>query len=424
MKHAARRFIVLASLALVPWAGCSAEDERASTRFETDEALERRLEVLGYADWDRSASPEGLAMQGVVRVSPQSIQPGLNLYNSQPRTQALLFDMRGNVVHAWSSPEAREGGWHHIEPDRDGSLYAIVKHESLEKLDRHSRRLWKLDIPAHHDIALAPDGTLQVLTRVVRNVETRGREVPILDTDIVTLSSSGEILGRFALSSLLAGWIPERSLDEIARALASSAPDESIPGTPLDVFHTNSIEIVRRAVPGVAEPGDLLLCVRSLDQVFVISPEERRVRWSWGAGVLQHPHHPSLLPNGNILVFDNGTRRAWSRVLEVDPLLGEIVWEYPGKPRQDFYSRTRGAVQALPNQNVLITESDRGRVVEVDRDGQIVWEFYNPDVDEAEQARAAIYRMRRLEPGFAGFDDEPKTVTERLSDWFDPPPSP
>ena len=359
-----------------------------------------------------------------MRALPEAIEPGLNLYNSQPRTRALLIDMQGDVVHAWSNSEASEGGWHHVEPDRDGSLYAITKHESLEKLDRHSQRLWKLDIPAHHDLAIAADGTLRVLTRVLRNIETRGREVPILDTDIVEISSSGEILGRFALSSLLAGWIPEQRLDEIARAIASSGPGESVPGTPLDVFHTNSIEIIRQAVPGIAQPGDLLLCVRSLDRIFVISPEERRVRWSWGEGVLEHPHHPSLLPNGNILVFDNGTRRAWSRVIELDPLLGEVVWEYRETPRRGFYSRTRGAAQALPNQNVLITESDRGRVLEVNRDGQIVWEFYNPDVDEAEPARAAIYRMRRLEPGFADFGNDQKPVSERVSDWFGSDPSP
>jgi len=406
LRHASRCFALLASLAWVAWTGCSSEDERAPSPYLPDEALERRLEVLGYADWDRAASPQSLGKQGVVHASPEATAPGLNLYNSQPRRLALLIDERGEVVHTWSSSRPAEGGWHHVEPDRDGSLYTIVKHESLEKLDRHSKRQWKLDIPAHHDVAIGPDGTLQVLTRVLRNVETRGREVPILDTDIVEISPGGEILGSFPLSSLLADWIPERRLDEIARTLASSAPDGSIPGTPLDVFHTNSIEIIRQAVPGIAQPGDLLLCVRSLDRIFVISPEERRVRWSWGEGVLEHPHHPSLLPNGNILVFDNGTRRAWSRVLEVDPLLGEVVWQYPETPQQGFYSRTRGAAQALANQNVLVTESDRGRVVEVDRDGKIVWEFFNPDVDEAEQARAAIYRMRRLEPGFADFDDD------------------
>ncbi|MEE2673279.1 MAG: hypothetical protein VX466_05760, partial [Myxococcota bacterium] len=230
MRHAARSIAVLASLGLVTWTGCSCEEERNPARFEPESTLEHRLEVLGYADWDRAATPQSLGKQGVVRASPDVIAAGLNLYNSQPRSRALLIDSRGDLVHAWSSADTAGGGWHHIEPDRDGSLYAIVKHESLEKLDRHSQQLWKLDIPAHHDLAIASDGALQVLTRVLRNIETRGRKVPILDTEIVQISSDGEILGRLALSSLLADWIPEQRLDEIARAIASSPAGESIPG--------------------------------------------------------------------------------------------------------------------------------------------------------------------------------------------------
>jgi hypothetical protein len=34
-----------------------------------------------------------------------------------------------------------------------------------------------------------------------------------------------------------------------------------------------------------------------------------------------------MLPNGHIMVYDNGTRRGYSRVIELDPLSAEIVWE-------------------------------------------------------------------------------------------------
>ena len=44
-----------------------------------------------------------------------------------------------------------------------------------------------------------------------------------------------------------------------------------------------------------------------------------------------------------------------------------------------FFSAVQGAAQALPNGNVLVTESTKGRVFEVTRDGEIVWEFWNPD---------------------------------------------
>ena len=47
-------------------------------------------------------------------------------------------------------------------------------------------------------------------------------------------------------------------------------------------------------------------------------------------------------------------------------------------PTDPFFSRTCGSNQRLPNGNTLITETDYGRVFEVTRDNEIVWEFISP----------------------------------------------
>jgi hypothetical protein len=104
-----------------------------------------------------------------------------------------------------------------------------------------------------------------------------------------------------------------------------------------------------------------------------------------------------VLPNGNILVFDNGTSRGFSRVLEVDPIEETIVWEYRAEPPSRFFSPVRGSAQGLPNGNVLITESTKGHAFEVTRTQEIVWDFWNPDVNRR-QRRRQIYRLLRFEP--------------------------
>jgi hypothetical protein len=101
-----------------------------------------------------------------------------------------------------------------------------------------------------------------------------------------------------------------------------------------------------------------------------------------------------MLPDGHILVFDNGVRRKYSRVLEVDPASGEIVWEYRGEVPELFYSEARGSAQRLPNGNTLICESDRGRAFEVTPGGEIVWLWKNPDIQGGR--RSTVYRMTRL----------------------------
>ena len=114
--------------------------------------------------------------------------------------------------------------------------------------------------------------------------------------------------------------------------------------------------------------------------------------WAWGPTNLHRQHHPTLLANGNILVFDNGRQR--SQVVEIDPATLEVAWRYaPG-----------GSAQRLPNGNTLITESDRGYVFEVTREGETVWRFANPDV-QTDNQRIAIGRMTRFAEDSLSFLD-------------------
>ena len=107
-----------------------------------------------------------------------------------------------------------------------------------------------------------------------------------------------------------------------------------------------------------------------------------------------------MLENGHILVFDNGTRRGSSRLLEIDPTNGDVVWKFEGTPPESFFSAWRGSSQRLPNGNTLICESERGRVFEVTHDGTLVWEFWNPEVAGTREKgkRRGIYRFMRLPP--------------------------
>ena len=69
-----------------------------------------------------------------------------------------------------------------------------------------------------------------------------------------------------------------------------------------------------------------------------------------------------------------------------------------GKKPADFFSIIRGGCQRLPGGNTLITDSESGRALEVAPAGDIVWEFYNPDMALLHIAllRAPIYRVARF----------------------------
>jgi hypothetical protein len=72
------------------------------------------------------------------------------------------------------------------------------------------------------------------------------------------------------------------------------------------------------------------------------------------------------------------TPSSTSRVLEFDPGTHRIPWSYGGSREQPFESNVRSEQRRLPNGNTLVTESDGGRLFEVTRQGEIVWEYINP----------------------------------------------
>ena len=156
--------------------------------------------------------------------------------------------------------------------------------------------------------------------------------------------------------------------------------------------------------------------------LYIICKKTKQIVWQVGPdfsidgklkamGCIIGPHHAHIIPKGlpgegNVLVYDNGgaagfgdpnpgapdgtwnALRDHSRVLEFNPVTLDVVWEFDalmaGYPEalhdpSKFYSRYKSAAQRLPNGNTLITESLCGRLVEVTRDGEIVWEYINPE---------------------------------------------
>jgi outer membrane protein assembly factor BamB len=160
----------------------------------------------------------------------------------------------------------------------------------------------------------------------------------------------------------------------------------------------------RPAPVGQSDPrfrsGNLLISLRNVDTLIILDGDTFEPVWSWGAGELELPHDPSWLPDGRLLVFDNGTRRGYSRVLEIDPRRGSSTWQYPKQGEHSLFSEWRGSSQRLAGGNTLICESERGHVLEVTPAGEIVWEFWNPELSD--EGRKRIYRFKRLTPEEVG----------------------
>ena len=108
------------------------------------------------------------------------------------------------------------------------------------------------------------------------------------------------------------------------------------------------------------------------------------ILWKWGGlGVMSHQHDPIITPEGNLLVFDNGTHHpivGRSRVIEVNMEKKKIVWQHIPSPVFSMLSAHIAGAERLANGNTLICDGESGRVFEVIRDGEICWEWVSPFV--------------------------------------------
>ncbi len=369
--------------------GCreDAAPEAPETDAQTDEDL-TALVALPYLSWsEEEADPEKL---GVTVWDEDRAWPGYNLFTNDIN-EAYLMDMSGRKLHTWTAPPAYEH-CEHFELLSGGSVVMVCVGQGLVKLDRDSNVLWEFRKPVHHDLEILEDGTF-LAPIVGRWRKYQGRRVGF--DGVAHVSAEGEILSR---------WRTWHHLESLQQLHGPTQLDTPFSGDPpkeaFDYYHLNSVEVLPETPLGSRDPrfraGNLLICLRNVHLVVILDQETHEVTWSWGPEELSFPHMPTMLANGNILVFDNGVVAERSRVLEVDPVEQRIVWKYEGAPPESFFSKRRGSNQRLPNGNTLICESEKGRVFETDSAGTVVWEFWNPEIKEGRRKR--IYRfMRRSE---------------------------
>jgi len=368
-------------------------------RQGADADLGARLQALGYAEWVEANEKD--VGEGVRHVDPLRSASGLNLVSSRLGQDARIVDMEGRTLHRWtaSDPDDR---WFHAELAPTGQLLVIANGRTVQALDPDSRVLWSNTLGAHHDVDVDALGRIFVLRRFVNEVMWRGQPLRIVDEGIAILSPNGELERTIWLDRLLREYVDPAILDAAVEKQRALAPRlrrhlglARLDEQGADIYHANSIDVLDTDVRGIGHEGDVLVSLREVDLLVVIDVAEQKIRWRWGSEQLDGPHHASVLADGNVLVFDNGRRRHWSRVIEVTPD-GDITWEYSGRPEKSLFTARLGGCQKLWNGNVLVVESERGRALEVSPTGKTVWEYLNPELDETGERRRPIERMTRI----------------------------
>jgi hypothetical protein len=358
----------------------------------------KRLETLSYLPGHKPAP----ASKNVTIYNEKKAYNGLNLYCSGHGPEAILMDMKGNQLHKWQYditkvwdkeydpliPEHQF--WRRVHLLENGDLLAIFEGYGLIKLDKDSNLVWSYAGKAHHDLYIMPDGKIYVLTREANIIPKYNQTEMILEDFISILSPNGEELSRVSLLKCM-----ENS--KFASLLEMTLKKG-------DIFHTNTIEVLDGRLvhrSPAFKRGNVLVSILVLDFIAVVDLENESMVWGM-SGPWKLQHQPTVLENGNMLIFDNNTgKERKSRVLEFDPFTKKIHWEYPGAAGSSFYSADCGSCQRLINGNTLISDTNAGRAFEVTPDKTIVWEFYNPKrAGKNNELIASLFEMIRISPGY------------------------
>ena len=372
--------------------------ERSASDDE-DEALER-LRSLGYLG--TAGLPKRGAGRGAVTLDRDRVAPGDTLVVYSGACRADLLSPAGELVRSWTDQPCHR--WDHAELLPDGGVAvvgALIDEDEAEdpisagrylmRLSSRGDVVWRLEINAHHDVSITPDGKLLTLVMTRRRVPAIDPVNDVADDELVRVSMDGKVLESLSLYDILAQAEPPYPFQ---KAGAQDAGRHHL----LDPFHCNAVRPASvAAMTGrhpMYGPGTVLVTSRHQDDLFVIDWATRKLLWHWGRGVLSGPHDATMLRDGRVLVFDNGLVRGASRVLELDPLNPTAMRQFaPGGTK--FFDRVMGSCQRLANGNTLIVHSEGGSAVELSPEGAPVWTFEGT-LATPDGHRTKIIRMRRV----------------------------
>jgi len=331
--------------------------------------------------------------------------------------------MAGREAHRWHWPQGLS--WHYAEMLQNGHLLAVVnvggysaqraRTQHLLELNWESQVVWKSSAPVHHDVQRLESGNTVLLCNQDRLIPRISEQVLTYDY-VQEVTPDGTVVWEWhfadhvdALREMAGafGDLPALYRDRFGWA----DEDGKLAGFPAawsrDFPHLNTVERVPNTPLGQRDPrfraGNLMISPRHLDCICVVDYDTQELVWVWGLGEILGQHHPTMLPNGNILVFDNGKGPPVvnrSRCLEVNPATGAIVWEYVSNPPEAFYAPTGSSNQRLSNGNTMICGMDampgrQGHIFEVTPEGEVVWAYWSCTDGEHPPQSTTLYRANR-----------------------------
>ena len=315
---------------------------------------------------------------GLIEYDQKKTFSGATLFSPLFHKVTYLIDLKGNILHEWSL-EGIPGAYAYLLPN--GNLLAAIhtpngptdlnaKGGKIQEIDWDGNIVWEyVDDYQHHDFKRLENGnTIYLGWKLLPEKAAKRVQGGRPDTE-----HADGIYGDYI-----------REVDPNGKTVWEWHSDENLeiekyPISPMvprhEWAHANSIFVQKN--------GDVMVSWRHNNLIGVIDRNSGKLNFEWMNYDLGHQHNFQQLENGNYMVFVNiapfdGMQIPGSKILEFEPSTKETVWEYEGSPKYTFGSPFVSGAQRLDNGNTLICEGLWGRLFEVTKEKEIVWEYISP----------------------------------------------
>lgn len=271
----------------------------------------------------------------------------------------LLFSTDGQLLNVWEIPDEYTPNAHHhlFHMLSDGSIVSALDNGVIYKYDFCGQKVWTRRSSFHHSISKDDDGLFWV-------------SGSIEDADAISKIDleDGSVIREIPLSRIHDALDPEISFLEWGQQLSD------------DPWHNNDVEPLSAVVSDKFpqfNAGDLLISYRHANVVYVVDHETLQVKW-WTQDFMSGQHDPDWNSDGTITVFNNRLRKKepFSDVIRFDFIDPRPTILLSGQ-RYNFKTGLGGKHQVLADKSVLALSYDQGRVIWVDQNGDILFEFVN-----------------------------------------------
>ncbi len=318
---------------------------------------------------------------------------------------AEIVDLDNETVHKWNIdwfkiwPNAKHLPENVIPKEKPGTHISGVNvmdngdlvfnfgYLGLVRIDRNGEVVWRLPYQTHHSIHKDDDDNLWVCgTKYHTEIIPSLPHIvpPFYEETILKVSPEGKILREWSVADILR----KNGYTGLLYQGTHKNGSTQIKGDGLtlgnsDILHLNDIEpFSNKLEEGFFKQGDVLVSLRNINTVFVFNVETEKIKFI-SIGQFVRQHDPDFIDGNTFSVFDNNNNSApqedlrQSRITIVSAQDNTNKVYFEGTLEKPFFTNVMGKHQWLPNGNLLITETMSGKGFEIDRQGEVVWQYIN-----------------------------------------------